>query len=102
MSHQYNLPQNPNKHSFVLIPNTKNPKDAVEYINSYIDKTSCKEFSVDISFMNLMDSCYVTTLCSAKHYTKYPEGNIDWIVSSNLVKEFTKDMSLGNSSYFHV
>ena len=101
MSHQYNLPQNPEKQSYILIPNTKNPTEAVEYINSYIDKAACREFTVDISFMNIIDACYVSTMCSTKHYIKYPDGKINWCVSSALVRDFTKDLSLGNCKYFN-
>ena len=99
MSHQYInvLPQDKRD---ILIPNTTNPQNAVECINSYIDKVSCHEFSVDISFMNIMDACYVSTMCSAKHYIKYPDGKINWLVSSDLVKDFSKNMSLGNSEYY--
>ena len=97
MANQYNLPQS---QSSLLVPNTTNPSLAVDFINSYIDKTSCEEFAVDISFMNIIDACYVSTMCSTKHYIKYPSGKINWFVSSELVKDFTKDMSLGNSSYF--
>ena len=75
------------------------PADAVEHINSYIEKHSCKKMSVDISFMNILDACYVSTLCSTKHYIKYPDGKIKWKISSELVKEFNKDLELGNVSY---
>ena len=50
--------------------------------------------------MNIIDACYVSTMCSTKHYIKYPDGKINWLVSSELVKDFSKDMSLGNSEYF--
>ena len=98
MSHQYNTPVLPTND--ILIPNTANPTEAVKYINSYIEKTTCEEFSVDISFMNIIDACYVSTMCSTKHYIKYPYGKINWLVSSGKVKDFVKDMSLGNSEYF--
>ena len=100
MSHQYSTPCFPLPAGDILIPNTKNPVLAVEYINSYIDKIKCDEFSVDISFMNVIDACYVSTMCSTKHYIKYPEGKINWLVSSDEVKEYTKNMSLGNSEYY--
>lgn len=100
MSHQYSTPYSPLPNGDVLIPNTTNPSLAVEYINSYIDKTKCEEFSVDISFLNIMDACYVSTMCSTKHYIKYPEGKINWLVSSDKVKEYSKDMLLGNSEYY--
>lgn len=100
MSHQYNTPHSTLIESEILIPNTKNPHKVVEYINSYIEKVNCAEFSVDISFMNIIDACYVSTMCSTKHYIKYPEGKINWFVSSDKVKEYAKDMFLGNSVYF--
>ena len=102
MSHQYNTPNVVYPNGDVLIPNTSNPHLAIEYINSYIDKTRCEEFSVDISFMNIIDACYVSTMCSTKHYIKYPDGKINWFVSSDKVKEFSKDMQLGNSTYFNL
>ena len=55
--------------------------------------------SIDISFMNILDSCHVSTLCSAKHYIKYPDGKINWKVSSELVKEFNSSLNLGNAGY---
>lgn len=86
--------------SEVLIPNTHSPNKAVEYINSYIKDVKCDNLTVDISFMNAIDSAYVSTMCSTSHYIKYPEGKINWIVSSNMSEELSKDMKLGNSEYF--
>lgn len=100
MSHQYSTPIVSRPIGDILIPNTTNPNQAIECINSYIEKTRCEEFSVDISFMNIIDACYVSTMCSTKHYIKYPSGKINWLVSSEKVKEFSKDMSLGNCEYF--
>ena len=102
MSHQYSTPNTAFPAGEVLIPNTTIPHQAVEYINSYINKTNCEEFSVDISFLNIIDACYVSTMCSATHYIKYPSGKINWLVSSELVKDFSKDMLLGNSEYFNL
>ena len=79
-----------------LVPNSVNPAEAVEYINSHIDKYSCESMSIDISFMNVLDACYVSTLCSTKHFTKYPQGKINWKISSDKVREFNKDFDLGN------
>ena len=83
----------------MLVPSCATANKAVEFINDYIDKTSCETLNVDISFMNIIDSCYVSTLCSTKHFTKYPTGKINWKVSSNIVKEFNKDLELGNCYY---
>ena len=85
--------------SNILTPNTSNPQEAVEFISSYIDRYHCENMDVDISFMNILDACYVTTMCSTKHFIKYPEGKINWRVSSGLIREFNKDLELGNSSY---
>ena len=83
-----------------LIPTSANPTVVIEQINSYIEKYHCETLSVDISNMNTLDACHVTTLCSTSHYLKYPQGKIEWIVSSHLVREFNKSFELGNSEYF--
>ncbi len=85
--------------SDVLTPNTANAQETAAFISSYIDKYHCEVMSIDISYMNILDACYVTTMCGTKHFIKYPEGKINWIVSSNLVREFNKDLELGNNSY---
>lgn len=83
----------------VLCPTSIVPAEAVAEINSYIEQNACENLSVDISSMNVIDACYVSTLCSTAHYIKYPEGKINWHVSSDKVKDFNKDLELGNSSY---
>ena len=88
------LPQND-----IVTPNTKTPSEAVDYINSYIDNYHCENMTVDISFMNVLDACYVSTLCSTKHYIKYPQGKINWKISSEIIREFNKDLELGNADY---
>lgn len=88
------LPQND-----IVTPNTQIPSEAVDYINSYIDKYHCENMTVDISFMNVLDACYVSTLCSTKHYIKYPNGKINWKISSEIIREFNKDLELGNVDY---
>ena len=89
-----------------LLPQTEtlkidsvNPNDAVYFINKYIESHSCENMSVDISFMNILDACHVSTLCSTKHYIKYPSGKIKWKISSELVKEFNSRLELGNADY---
>ena len=82
-----------------LIIDSADPAEAIKYINSYIDSYSCENMSVDISFMNVLDACYVSTLCATKHFIKYPEGKINWKISSEMISEFNKSLSLGNSSY---
>lgn len=91
------LPQNE-----LLIPNSNNPEAAINAINSYIEKYHCENMSVDISFMNILDACHVSTMCSTKHFIKYPNGKINWKISSELVRELNKDLELGNSEYYTV
>ena len=82
-----------------LIPNTNNPVDAIEFISGYIERYQCENMSVDISYINILNTCYVSTMCSTKHYIKYPNGKINWIISSNLIKDFNKNLDLGNCNY---
>ena len=82
-----------------LTPNSVCPTEVVEYINKHIETTSCEFMSVDISSMNVLDACYVSTLCSTSHYIKYPNGKISWKVSSNAVRDFNENLELGNSNY---
>ena len=82
-----------------LIPNSADPAEAVNYISFYIDSFSCENMSVDISFMNVLDACYVTTLCATKHFTKYPNGKIHWKISSKAIQDFNKNLDLGNCHY---
>ena len=85
--------------SDTLTPNSTNPNEAVAYINSYIEKYHCENMNIDISFMNILDACYVSTMCSTTHFIKYPNGKINWKISSALVREFNKNLKLGNSEY---
>lgn len=82
-----------------LIPTSSDPVGAIEQINAYIEKYHCETLSIDISHMNTLDACQVSTLCSTTHFLKYPNGKIDWIVSSSLVREFNQSLELGNTEY---
>ena len=75
------------------------PSDTVDFLSNYIENNLCENMSVDISLMNILDACYVSTICSAKHYIKYPNGKIKWKISSELVSEFNSDLELGNAEY---
>ena len=88
------LPQNK-----ILNITSTTPNEAVNYISDYIENHSCKTMSIDISFMNIIDACYVSTICSSKHYIKYPDGKIKWKISSELIKEFNSKLELGNADY---
>jgi len=76
-----------------------NPEEAINRINDFIESHSCKTVSIDISFMNIIDACHVSTICSTNHYIKYPDGKIKWKISSELIKEFNSRLELGNADY---
>ena len=82
-----------------IIPNSNNPEEVIEYINSVADECKLNTLTVDLSFMNIIDASYVSTMCSTRYFIKYPEGKINWKVSSDLVKDFNKNLSLGNDFY---
>ena len=82
-----------------LTPASAAPMEVVEQINTYIERHSCETLDIDISFMNVIDACYVSTLWATKHFTKYPQGKINWKVSSKSIQDFNKDLELGNNNY---
>lgn len=88
------LPQNS-----ILLPNSVNLNDVIEYINEYIQANHCENLSVDISFMNPIDAGFVSTICSTKHYIKYPEGKINWFTSSEFTNDFIRSLNLGNAEF---
>ena len=82
-----------------LTPTVSGVQNTIEFINKYIDKFHCEHLSVDISFLNVLDACYVSTICAAKHYVKYPQGKICWKIASELSAELNKKLDMGNSDY---
>ena len=82
-----------------LTPNSYKPKEILNTICTHIENNYCKNISIDISHLNIIDACYISSFCSAKHFIKYPNGSIKWRVSSKLVEEFNKDLDLGNNTY---
>lgn len=85
--------------SDVFVPESNNPDKVIKDINAYLNKSHCENVNVDISFMNTIDACFVSTMCSANHYINHPESKISWFVSSDLTQELTKSLTLGNSFY---
>ena len=84
--------------STVVLDST--PTDVnIERLNEHIKLCNCQNMTVDISGMNIIDACMVSSVCSATHYLKYEKGKIKWIVNSPKVEEFTKSMNLGNSDF---
>lgn len=79
--------------------NTNDSEKAVGYIKSYIHNTNCEYVSFDVSGMNVFDACYVSAIGSAEHYLKYPNGKIEWHISSEIIKELNQELELGNTNY---
>lgn len=71
----------------------------IDAFNKRIKKSNCEYMSVDISFLNVVDAMKVSTLCATNHYVKYPNGKINWYVSSPEVERFSSALNLGNSKY---
>lgn len=84
-----------------LILDSKNPEKNIESVNSHIKLCSCKNMTVDITKLNIIDACMISTLCSTAHYMKYPDGKINWIVNSKEVAEYTSGMNLGNTKFLY-
>lgn len=75
------------------------PEKNIDIIKNHIKFSKCNNMTVDISSMNIIDACTVSTICSAHHYIKYPDGKIKWIVNSKKIEEYTSKSSLGNNEF---
>ena len=75
---------------------TKSSNELVEETKKYISQYDCKFLNIDISELNLIDTCKVVSLTSAYHFTKYQTGKIKFLVQNNNVKNIIKSMLLKN------
>ncbi len=82
-----------------IIVHTQSPQKNIDMIKEHIKLCNCKNMTIDITNINVMDACMISSVCSAEHYVKYPEGKINWIVNSKEVQEYTSSMFLGNSEF---
>ena len=87
-----------NKDSKIILENTL-PQKNIDMINEHINLCNCRNMTIDISKLNIIDACMVSTVCSTTHYLKYPDGKISWITNSDEVEEYTKPTNLGNSFF---
>lgn len=76
-------------------------KKNLEDLDTYIDTNNCVDVTIDISNLNILDASRIATIGSTIHFMKYPEGQINWIVNSKKVKEYTTPMNLGNSQFIY-
>ncbi len=84
-----------------LMLNDSEPNKIVESVKKYITTSGCKNLTVDISGMNIIDACKISVLCSTEHYLQHPDGQINWVVSSSSVEKMVSSMGLGNSSFLY-
>lgn len=82
-----------------LVLDTISPEKNIELVNSHINYADCKNMIVDITKLNVLDACFVSTMCSTSHYMKYPDGKINWVVNNKDVINYTKDFSLDNVEF---
>ena len=85
-----------------IVVTPQSPTNTIGMINDYINLSNCENMTVDITKLNVIDACMVSTLCSTEHYLKYPNGKINWLVNSKAVKDYSSDMNIGNSEYLVV
>ena len=78
-----------------------NPEKDIEAVNAHIRLCKCENMTVDITHLNIIDACMVSTICSTAHFMKYPGGKIDWITNSKDIETFISGMKLGNSHYIY-
>ena len=76
--------------------NTHDTARFVESMKKYISENDCPTLSMDVSHMNIIDASKVTILCSTYHWSKYPNGKINWKIASPEIREIIKPLNLGN------
>lgn len=76
--------------------NFLNSGEVVETIKNFINKNKCSEFEADISLLNLIDASKTVILCSAYHFSKYPEGHICWELRDRQTIKLIAPMKLKN------
>jgi len=84
------------KNKFKLPAFGSNTINLVESIKKYIYENDCPTLSMDISHLNIIDASKVTILCSTYHWAKYPNGKINWKISSDEIKDLISPLNLGN------
>ena len=82
-----------------IILESQSPQKNIDMITKHIKSGKCQNMTIDITNLNVLDACMVSTLCSAQYYLEYPQGKISWITNSPMVEDYTKSMSLGNTEF---
>ena len=60
---------------------------------------NCKNLTVDISALNIIDASRCAVICSTHHFLKYPQGLIKWVIASKEVLNLVKPFSLNNTQF---
>ena len=71
--------------------------EVINSIKSYINKNDCTNIDIDISRLNLIDASKLAILCSAYHFTRYPNGCIHWLVANEEIKKSIQAAVLKNT-----
>lgn len=69
-------------------------EEIIESIKTYISNFDCKKLKIDISALNMLDAVRISAICAAAHFSKYPLGELEWIVKDFETKNFLKPLSL--------
>ncbi len=77
-----------------LKSNICDTKTLAEEVNKYITRQDCERMFVDISLLNMLDAAKISTICSVKHFSKYPTGEIRWIVKDKETSSIIKPLEL--------
>lgn len=70
--------------------------EAIYEAKDYISRNNCKNLSIDISSLNMIDAIKVCVLSSTFHFAKYPDGKIKWLVRDENIKTQIELLSLDN------
>jgi hypothetical protein len=73
----------------------------IERLSNYLNSTNESSITVDISKINIIDAGAIATIGSAMLFITNPESEINWIVNSKKVKEYTTNMNIGNSQFIY-
>jgi len=82
--------------NFTTFGNKTNAINLVEEIKNYIFEHDCPNLSMDVSHLNIIDASKVTIICSTYHWSKYPNGKINWAIKSKEIKDLVRPLNLGN------
>lgn len=78
----------------IVYPQKNDIKEIINSLINYIYDNDCKKMSVDISMLNMIDAIKTGTICSTYHFSKYPNGSLEWIVKDIETRNSLKTLAL--------